>query len=187
MPGLSRHFLFLLASTRFHGNSELLARRAAEHLPAAAGQQWLRLLDLPLPEFIDLRHDTPYPAPEGNARLLLDATLAATDLVLVTPLYWYSMSVLAKRYFDYWSDWLRQPAADFRAAMAGKTLWAVVASSGSAEEAEPLARTLQLSAINTEKPPQPALRGLFCVYGLTWPACGYRCGRRPGRPGQVCW
>ena len=35
MPGLSRHFLFLLASTRFHGNSELLARRAAEHLPAA--------------------------------------------------------------------------------------------------------------------------------------------------------
>ncbi len=30
--------------------------------------------------------------PDGAEHLLLDATLAAIDLVIVTPLYWYSMS-----------------------------------------------------------------------------------------------
>lgn len=36
----------------------------------------------------------------GAERLLLDATLAATDLVLVTPLYWYSVSSSMKLYLD---------------------------------------------------------------------------------------
>ncbi|MFD2785995.1 flavodoxin family protein [Hymenobacter rubripertinctus] len=142
----NRRFLFLLGSTRHAGNSELLARRAAEFLPAATEQQWLFLPDFDLPPFVDLRHDASYPAPAGPEKTLLDATLAATDIVLVSPLYWYTLSTPAKHYLDYWSAWLRTPRLKFRAQMRGKTFWAVVASSGPAEEARPLHETLQLTA-----------------------------------------
>lgn len=145
LPSTHR-FLFLLSSTRRGGNSEQLARRAAAFLPGAAEQQWLHLLDYPLPDFVDLRHDRAYPLPEGNAKRLLDATLDATDVVLTTPLYWYTLPVPAKHYLDHWSAWMRAPAIGFREQMRGKTFWAIVASSGSSAEAAPLQETLRLSA-----------------------------------------
>ena len=145
-PTSSRRFLLLLGSTRRSGNSELLARHAARLLPPETEQQWLFLADFDLPPFVDLRHDEGYPAPTGPAQILLEATLWATDLVLVTPLYWYTLPVPAKRYLDYWSAWLRTPGLEFKARMRGKTFWAIVASSGSPEEARPLRETLHLSA-----------------------------------------
>ncbi|WP_280726085.1 NAD(P)H-dependent oxidoreductase [Kitasatospora sp. MAA4] len=145
----SRSFLFLLASSREGGNTEALAREAAAQLPAGTEQRWLRLADLPLPVFEDVRH-----APDGggrelgeNERLLLDATLAATDVVIASPLYWYSVSSSAKLYLDYWSHWLRVPGADFKERMGGKTFWAVSAlASEDQQVAEPLLGTLRLSA-----------------------------------------
>jgi multimeric flavodoxin WrbA len=128
------------------GNTEQLAYCAAHSLGPGAQQRWIHLQDHPLPYFVDLRHHTPYPAPTGNAQLLLEATLEATDLVLVAPLYWYSLPVHAKHYLDYWSAWLRTPGLDFRAQMRGKTLWAVVASSGNRAEAQPLEDSLKLTA-----------------------------------------
>lgn len=127
-----RQFLFLLGSARENGNTETLARRAAEQLSATqAEQHWLRLSELPLPTFADIRHagDGTYPEPAGHERLLLDATLTATDLVLATPVYWYSVSTATKHYLDYWSGWMRVPGVDFKARMAGKTLWAVTTAS----------------------------------------------------------
>ncbi|MEV6208744.1 NAD(P)H-dependent oxidoreductase [Kitasatospora sp. NPDC051914] len=142
-----RRFLFLLGSTRSGGNAELLARRAAEHLPAGAEQQWLTLTDLPLPAFADQRHDGEYPPPTGHARTLLDATLDATDLVIVSPLYWYSVSTPVKHYLDHWSGWMRVPGTDFKRRMAGRTLWAVSAYAGSdPSDADPLAGMLRRSA-----------------------------------------
>ena len=127
----SRAFLFLLGSARRGGNTEQLARHCAAHLPTDLEQRWLRLSDLPLPPFQDVRHcgDGRYPAPTGNEKILLDATLAATDLVVASPLYWYSLSASTKLYLDYWTAWLRVPGADFKARMRGKTLWAVTAYS----------------------------------------------------------
>lgn len=124
-----RKFLFLLASTRTDGNTEWLARRAAAGLPDGVRQEWLRLTDLPLPDFQDPRHagDGTYPYPEGNARRLLDATLEATDLVIASPLYWYSLSAPAKLYLDHWVNWMRVPGLDFRVRMGGRTLWGVTA------------------------------------------------------------
>ncbi|GAA2824022.1 NAD(P)H-dependent oxidoreductase [Kitasatospora paracochleata] len=142
-----RRFLFLLGSTRREGNSELLARRAAEHLPAGAEQRWLRLADLPVPTFVDQRHDGGHPEPTGNLRTLLDATLDATDLVVVSPLYWYSVTTGVKQYLDHWSGWLRLPEADFKRRMAGRTMWAVTAMADrDPARAEPLAGTLRISA-----------------------------------------
>ncbi|MER6506996.1 NAD(P)H-dependent oxidoreductase [Nonomuraea sp. NPDC001636] len=144
-----RSFLFLLGGNRRDGNTETLARHAAAALPPDVGQRWLRLDDHPLPPFRDIRHsgDGVYPVPEGAEKLLAEATLDATDLVIVSPLYWYSVSATTKLYLDYWSAWMRVPGYDFKASMAGKTVWAVTTISEEDESvADPLIGTLRLSA-----------------------------------------
>ncbi|MFG3082880.1 flavodoxin family protein [Streptomyces parvulus] len=145
---MTRRFLFLLGSSRPDGNTELLTRRAAEQLPADVEQRWIDLARHPLPDFEDLRHDSDHTRPtEGNARLLLDATLDATDLVIASPLYWYSVSTPVKHYLDHWSGWLRTPGLDFKATLAGRTLWGVTALAHEEQEvADPLIGTLHLTA-----------------------------------------
>jgi multimeric flavodoxin WrbA len=146
---MSRRFLFVLGSARTEGNTELLARRAAEQLPPDVEQRWIRLADHPLPDFTDLRHDSDHvrPAPNTNAGLLLDATLSATDIVIASPLYWYSVSNLTKRYLDYWAGWLRTPGVDFKATLAGRTLWGVAAlADREPSVADPLVGTLHNGA-----------------------------------------
>jgi multimeric flavodoxin WrbA len=143
------HFLFLNASTRepgHIGNSETLARRAAAGLPAGAEQTWCKLADLELPPFVDLRHTAgTYPMPMADAKALLEATLAASDLVFVSPVYWYSIPSPLKIYLDHWSAWLRVPGLDFKEGMAGKRLW-VIATSGNREKAQPMFDSYRLCA-----------------------------------------
>lgn len=145
---MTRRFLFVLGSARAEGNSELLARRAAEQLPPDVEQEWIDLTELPVPDFEDLRHDSDHVRPtEGTVARLLEATLAATDIVIVSPLYWYSVSAQTKRYLDYWSGWLRTPGLDFKATLAGRTLWGVTALAHTQEVvADPLVGTLHNSA-----------------------------------------
>ncbi|GHH89651.1 flavodoxin family protein [Streptomyces capillispiralis] len=145
---MTRRFLFVLGSARSDGNTELLARRAAEQLPPAVEQQWIDLTAHPLPDFEDLRHDSDHVRPtEGPVARLLDATLAATDVVIASPLYWYSVSAQTKRYLDHWSGWLRIPGLDFKATMAGRTLWGVTALAHEEQVvADPLVGTLNNSA-----------------------------------------
>ncbi|MER6470403.1 flavodoxin family protein [Streptomyces collinus] len=146
---MSRRFLFVLGSARLDGNTELLARAAAEQLPADVEQRWIRLAEHPLPDFEDVRHDSDRVRPSSDTAtgLLLDETLAATDLVIASPLYWYSVSSLTKRYLDYWSGWLRTPGLGFRAGMAGHTLWGVAAlADREPSVAGPLVGTLNNSA-----------------------------------------
>lgn len=146
----SRHFLFLLASTRAGGNAETLARAASAALPPAVQQTWLRLDEHPLPPFVDRRHESAAawaPDVEGESRFLLEATLAATDVVFVAPVYWYSLPASAKLYLDHWTAWLRAPGWDFKSRMSGRTLWAVTALSDSDSRlADPLRDTLRLTA-----------------------------------------
>ncbi|MGY0024620.1 flavodoxin family protein [Streptomyces sp. cg35] len=144
----TRTFLFVLGSSRPDGNTEILARTAAEQLPPDVGQTWIDLAEHPLPDFEDLRHDSDHVRPQGDdVALLLDATLAATDIVIASPLYWYSVSASTKRYLDYWSGWLRTPGIDFKATLAGRTLWGVTALAHEEEVvADPLVGTLHHSA-----------------------------------------
>ena len=164
---MSRHFVFLLASGRVGGNTEQLARRAAAALPPEVAQTWLRLADLPLPPFRDLRHGPePYPEPAGDEKVLADATLAATDLVMAAPLYWYGLPASAKLYLDYWSAWMRVPSLDFKPRMAGKTLWAVCAlSDPDRTSTDPYVGTLRLSAEYLH---------------MTWAGVLFGSGNRPG-------
>jgi NAD(P)H-dependent FMN reductase len=141
-----KHTLFLIASAREHGNAEILALEAAKKLPADA-QIWLRLQDLPLEPFEDIRHSVGvYPQPTGNAKILFDASLAASDIVMVTPVYWYSVPTTLKRYLDEWSAWMRVPEANFKAQMAGKTIWIISSLSGDASDAEPMLETMRRSS-----------------------------------------
>ncbi|MER7335835.1 MULTISPECIES: NAD(P)H-dependent oxidoreductase [unclassified Micromonospora] len=147
MDGVARRFLFLLGSSRPGGNTELLARRAAAALPAGVEQRWLYLADHPLAPFHDIRHGQCPPPPSGNEALLLTETLAATDLVIASPVYWYSVSAPTKLYLDHWSTWLRLPGVDFRARMRGRTMWAISAlSDEDPAKADPLLNSLSMSA-----------------------------------------
>ncbi len=143
------HYLFLNASTRASGqvgNTETLARRAAQTLPADASQTWLALAGLDLPPFVDHRHTTGvYPPPEGDAKHVLDALLAATDIVFVSPVYWFSVPSPLKLCLDQWSAWMRVPGLDFKARLAGKRLW-VVATSGDRAKAQPMLDSYRLCA-----------------------------------------
>lgn len=164
----TRSFLFLLAGARSGGSTELLARAAAEQLPPGTGQHWLNLAEHPLPDFQDGRHAAePWPEQENEA-LLHGATLAATDLVVVSPLYWYSLSSHAKRYLDYWSRWLRTPDPEFRAKMAGRTLWGVTVM---AHEEEEVALPVELTLHHTAAYMRMRFGGLLLGHGT--------------RPGQV--
>ncbi|WP_410605520.1 flavodoxin family protein [Amycolatopsis sp. lyj-90] len=142
-----RSFLFLVGSARAGGNTEILARRAAKELPRGVGQRWIRTAEVPLTPFVDRKHDgEDFVPPAGNERLLLDATFAATDLVIASPVYWYSVSASVKLYFDHWASWLDQPELEFKARMRGKTLWGVSALAERPEQAEPLIGTLRKTA-----------------------------------------
>ncbi len=144
-----RRFLFLVASTRRSGvlgNTEALARQAASALPESTGQQWLHLHGMQVAPFEDHRHDSGvYAPPEGDLGRLLDATLAASDLVFVSPVYWYSVPAPLKLYLDHWSAWMRVPGVDFKTRMADKRLW-VVATSGDRDKAQPMFDSVRLCA-----------------------------------------
>jgi NAD(P)H-dependent FMN reductase len=76
---------FLLGSARRESNTEALARAAALALPDTSEQQWLRLPELPLPPFEDLRHTVGvYPQPMGHEKTLFEATLWADNLVFAS-------------------------------------------------------------------------------------------------------
>ncbi|GLZ31365.1 flavodoxin [Lentzea sp. NBRC 105346] len=146
--GEDRSFLFLLGSSRLGGNTETLACTAASYLPGSVKQNWIRLSEAGLPPFEDYRHAglDSWPTPSEPEQRLLDATLEATDIVLATPTYWYTVSASTKLYLDYWSGWMRVPGVDFKKRMAGKTLWTVSVLGEEPEQAAALVDTLQRSA-----------------------------------------
>lgn len=143
------HFLFLVASTREAGqlgNTEWLARQAATALPANTTQTWHHLARMQLPPFVDLRHTTgQYPMPTGDLKTLLEATLAATDIVLVCPVYWYSLPSNIKTYLDHWSAFMRIPGVPFKEQMAAKTLH-LITTSGDRAKAQPTIDSVTLCA-----------------------------------------
>lgn len=143
------HFVFLVASSRepgHTGNTEWLARRAAATLSAETAQSWLHLSQMHLPAFVDQRHTKgTYPMPDGDLRTVLDRTLAATDLVLVAPVYWFSFPGPLKTCLDHWSAWLRVPGLDFKAQMSKKRLW-LITTSGDRPKAQPMIDSTRLCA-----------------------------------------
>lgn len=165
----ARRVLVLLASARADGNAELMARAAVAALPAQVEVRWLRLAELALPPFVDIRHQGSghYPEPEGDLGRALKDTLWATELLVAAPLYWYSMPAPLKLYLDHWSGFMRVPGLDFKPQMAGKTMFLLCATSSGEEPhlAAPLVDSLRLSADYLK---------------MRWGGCVLGDGSRPG-------
>jgi len=144
-----RHFLFVVASTRERGhvgNTEWLARQTAINLPEDDVQTWLHLAQLQMEPFTDLRHTTgSYPLPVGDLRILLNATIACSDLVLVAPVYWYSFPSPLKTYLDHWSAWMRVEGLQFKAEMMKKRMY-LITCSGNRAKAQPMIDSARLCA-----------------------------------------
>jgi multimeric flavodoxin WrbA len=145
----SKHYLFLMSSTREAGqtgNTEWLAKQAAAALPPGTVETWLHLANMQIPAFVDQRHTVgEYPRPHGDMKTLLDATLAATDIVFVSPVYWYSLPTPLKAYVDHWSAWMRVPDVPFKESMAKKTL-RLITTSGDRAKAQPMIDSVHLCA-----------------------------------------
>lgn len=99
---MERRYLFLLSSARPGGNSALLAQTAAIPLPAYA-QHWIDLSAAQLSPYRDLRPATAQPV--GDLAAIMDAMRAASDIVIVAPVYWYALPAPAKLLLDHWSGW----------------------------------------------------------------------------------
>ena len=145
MSPANRRFLFLLCSTRRLGNSEQLAYCAAHPLPPGTQQEWLHLLDFPLPDFVDLRQRL-FPAARRQRSTAARRYAQRHRRGGGGPLYWYGLPASAKLYLDHWSAWLRTPSINFRERMKSKALWAITVSSGERAEAQPLEDSLSLTA-----------------------------------------
>lgn len=147
---VNRRVLVLLASARADGNAELMARAAVAALPEGTEVRWLRLAELALPPFVDIRHEGSghYPEPQGDLGRALKDTLWATDLLVAAPLYWYSLPAPLKLYLDHWSAFMRVPGLDFKPQMAGKAMYLLCATSSGEEPhlATPLVDALRFSA-----------------------------------------
>ncbi len=119
---MDRTFLFLLSSARRDGNSVALARAAAAKIDPQA-QVWLDLTDPPLPPYRDLRPG--FVAPTGTLATVMAAMQAATDIVLVAPVYWYALPAPAKLLLDHWSGWLDAPDTGFAHWVRGKRIFLI--------------------------------------------------------------
>ncbi len=146
----SRNVLFLLASSREGGNAEQLARRASESLPVGTVTEWLRLEEHLRQPFRDFRHEPGkgYPKPGPELLALAERTMAADEVVIVSPIYWYHLTSTAQHYFEHWSWWLRLPELRFRERMRGKVLSLVTAHASDDDDsvAEPPIQSLRLTA-----------------------------------------
>jgi multimeric flavodoxin WrbA len=145
----SRNILFLLASSREGGNAEQLARRAADVLAPDVVADWLRLEEHLRQPFRDLRHAPGgYPKPGPELLALAERTMAADEVVIVSPVYWYALSSTAQHYLEHWSWWMRLPELRFRERMRGKVLSLITAHSSEEDDAvaQPPIQSLSLSA-----------------------------------------
>jgi len=140
-------WLFLPCSTRPDGNTLALARTAAARLPARDAVTWFDLATPALPRFADLRATGGHRAPRGRLAELAEATLAADELVIASPLYWYGLAGPGHEMLDHWSGWFEVPGMDFAARMRGKRLWLMTVRADPAPGAQaPLEDVLRRTA-----------------------------------------
>ena len=117
-------------------------------MPVTAQPQQLAriaLACLDLTSLNDADTEADAPAPEGDLKTLLDATLAATHIVFVSPVYWFSIPAPLKTYLDHWSGWMRVPGLPFKEQMAAKSLF-LITTSGDRAKAQPMIDSAELCA-----------------------------------------
>ncbi|PYZ96735.1 NAD(P)H-dependent oxidoreductase [Alteribacter lacisalsi] len=115
--------LVLYGSSRADGNSEQLAEKLiGNHKAERMYMREKRMADIE-----DRRHvPAGFEKKDDDYYEVLDRLMAHDTVIFVTPLYWYGMSGVMKRFVDRWSETLRDRKVPFRATMKEKTFYLVV-------------------------------------------------------------
>ena len=108
------------ASSRHQGNTATIANYLSTQLSATA-------MDLSAHEIAPFSYDNDY-SPTDEFLEIIEQTIDADHWVLVTPIYWYTMSAQMKTFLDRFSDLLRYHQA-LLPALTGKHLWVVAVGS----------------------------------------------------------
>lgn len=166
---MAPRFLFLMSGGRPNGNSAQLAWAAADALPDAVRQDWIDLTTPALPPFRDLRGED-VPPPDGRLAEIARALRAASDIVIVAPIYWHALPAPAKLLLDHWSNWLKVPSLDFATTLKGKGLWLITTRA----DPEP----------GIVSPVEAMLRPTARFLGMDWRGALHGIGDRPGEVTQ---
>ncbi|MGH1435116.1 MAG: flavodoxin family protein [Lewinella sp.] len=108
------------ASSRSHGNTSTIANYLSGQLSATA-------VNLSAHEIAPFSYEDNYPATD-DFKDIIDQTIEADHWVLVTPIYWYTMSAQMKTFLDRFSDLMRY-REELLPALTGKYLWTVAVGS----------------------------------------------------------
>lgn len=113
----------LQGSTRSGGNTEQLTNKVLEGIPYTN----IVLRAKQIKPIHDQRHtEGGFDPVDDDYEEVIREALEHDVLVFASPVYWYGVSCILKNFIDRWSQSLRDPRYDFKAALAGKTAYAVV-------------------------------------------------------------
>ncbi|WYP26499.1 flavodoxin family protein [Alkalihalobacillus sp. FSL W8-0930] len=95
----------IYGSTRANGNTVRLAEEVVKELPNVTR---INLLDYQFKDITDQRHDANGFSPvEDEYNTIIDQVLECDVLLFATPIYWYGMTSVMKRFVDRWSQAVR--------------------------------------------------------------------------------
>ena len=131
---------------RHLGNTEMAGPAGRRRCFRGHGATWHHLARMSLPPFVDLRHTVgTLPRARGRSENLLDAALAATHIVFVSPVYWFSIPSPAQDLSGSLGGWMRVPGLPSRNRMAAKSLF-LITTSGDRAKAQPMIDSVELCA-----------------------------------------
>ena len=115
--------LIILGSARSDGNTRKMVDFLLQHVSA----DWIDLNEYSFSDY-----DYKYQNAEDDFIELADKMVKYENIVFATPVYWYAMSAVMKRFFDRFSD-IVGPRKAVGRRLAGKHLFALACSSDSME------------------------------------------------------
>ena len=106
----------LFGGSRPAGNSAELAKMTLQDLD----YNWIDLTQYRFNPVRDVRHDEQIISSyNDDYKNIIDQVLKSDTVLLVSPVYWYSVSASMKAFIDHWSETLRDPDyPDFKEKMA---------------------------------------------------------------------
>ena len=115
-----KSIVILYASSRPDGNTAVIADYLAQMLSAPS-------IDLSARPMAPFSYENDYP-PSDTFLATFKEIMHYDQWVLITPVYWYTMSAQMKIFFDRFSDILRYHET-LRPRLSGKDMWAICCSS----------------------------------------------------------
>ncbi|MFK7774262.1 MAG: flavodoxin family protein [Saprospiraceae bacterium] len=121
---MKKDILIIFGSARSHGNTRMMADFLLEKLPTAEIMN--------LNDFDFSGYDYEHKNEKDDFLKMAEHMLTFEKIVFCTPVYWYSMSSIVKRFLDRWSDLVTIRKEKGRG-LAGKKLFALCCSSDEEE------------------------------------------------------